>query len=35
MLEYMTNIMEDVQDFGWATAKGAEALILCRMEFRS
>ena len=32
MLEYMTNIMEDAQDFGWATAKGAHALILCRME---
>ena len=24
--------MEDAQDFGWATAKGAHALILCRME---
>ena len=32
MLEYMTDIMEDAQDFGWATAKGAHALILCRME---
>ena len=32
MLEYMTDIMEDAQDFGWATANGAHALILCRME---
>ena len=24
--------MEDAQDFGWALAKGAHALILCRME---
>ena len=32
MLEYMTDIMEDAQDFGWAAAKRAHALILCRME---
>ena len=24
--------MEDAQDFGWASAKGAHALLLCRME---
>ena len=30
MLKYMTDIMEDAQNFGWATAKGAQAL--CRME---
>ena len=28
MLDYMTDIMEDVQDFGWPSAKGAHALIL-------
>ena len=32
MLEYVSNIMEDTQDFGWASAKGAHALILCKME---
>ena len=32
MLEYMSDVMEDAQDFGWASAKGAHALILCRME---
>ena len=31
MLDY-TDIMEDAQDFGWQSAKGAQALILCRME---
>ena len=24
--------MEDAQDFGWPSAKGAHALLLCRME---
>ena len=28
----MTDIMEDAQDFGWASAKGAHTLLLCRME---
>ena len=28
----MTGIMEDAQDFGCTAAKGAHALILCRME---
>ena len=32
MLEYLTELMEDAQDFGWSSAKGAHALILCRME---
>ena len=32
MLEYLTDIMEDAQDIVWASAKGAHALILCRME---
>ena len=32
MLDYMSDLMEDTQDFGWASAKGAHALILCRME---
>ena len=34
MLEYLTDIMEDAQDFGWASAKGAHALILCRMSHK-
>ena len=32
MSEYLTEIMDDAQDFGWASAKGAHVLILCRME---
>ena len=24
--------MKDAQDFGWASAKGAHAVLLCRME---
>ena len=32
MLGYVTDLMEDAQDFGWPSAKGAHALILCRME---
>ena len=32
MLDYMTDIMEDEQDFGWPSAKGVHALILCRVE---
>ena len=27
MLEYLTEIMDDAQDFGWASAKGAHALL--------
>ena len=32
MLEYMSDLMEDAQDFGWSSAKGAHAALLCRME---
>ena len=32
MLDYLTDIIEDAQDFGWPAAKCAHALILCRME---
>ena len=32
MLDYVTDLMEDAQDFSWPSAKGAHALILCRME---
>ena len=32
MLDYATDLMEDTQDFGWPSAKGAHALILCHME---
>ena len=31
MLEYMSELMEDAQDFGWASVKGAHANFLCRM----
>ena len=32
MLEYLSDIMDDAQDFGWFTAKGAHAVLLCCME---
>ena len=32
MLEYMSELMEDTHDFGWSSAKGAHAVLLCRME---
>ena len=32
MLDYLTDIMEDSQDFGWPTAKGAHGVLLCKME---
>ena len=32
MLEYLTDIMEDSQDFGWPSAKWAHAVLLCKME---
>ena len=32
MLEYLSEIMEDCHDFGWNAAKGAHAVLLCKME---
>ena len=32
MLEYLAEIMEDSHDFGWSSAKGAHAVLLCKME---
>ena len=32
MLDYMTAIMDEAHDFGWATATGAHALLLHCME---
>ena len=32
MLEYLSELMDDAQDFGWTSAKGAHAVLLCRME---
>ena len=32
MLEYMTDLMEDSNDFGWSAAKASHAVLLCRME---
>ena len=32
MLEYLSDIMEDSHDFGWASAKGSHAILLCKME---
>ena len=32
MLEYLSQLMEDFHDFGWSSAKGSHAVLLCRME---
>ena len=32
MLEYLSELMEDSHDFGWASAKGSHAVLLCRMQ---
>ena len=32
MLEYLTEIMEDANDFGWQSAKASHAVLPCRME---
>ena len=32
ILDYLSDIMEDSQDFGWPSAKGAHAVLLCKME---
>ena len=32
MLDYLAEIMDDSHDFGWKTAKGAHAVLLCMME---
>ena len=32
MLEYLSEIMDDSHDFGWGAAKGAHAVLLCKME---
>ena len=31
MLEYLSEIMEDSHNFGWGAAKGAHAVLLCKM----
>ena len=32
MLECMTELMDDAQDFSWTSAKASHAVLLCRME---
>ena len=32
MLEYLSEIMEDANDFSWQAAKASHAVLLCRME---
>ena len=32
MLDYLCELMDDAQDFGWSAAKGVHAVLLCRME---
>ena len=32
MLTYMSELMEDVSDFGWQGAKAAHAVLCCEME---
>ena len=32
MLDYLSEIMEDANDFSWQSAKASHAVLLCRME---
>ena len=32
MVDYLCEIMEDINDFSWQSAKAALAVLLCRME---
>ena len=32
MLEYLADLMEDANDFSWASTKGSDAVLLCKME---
>ena len=32
MLDYLADLMEDSHDFGWSSAKGSHAVLLCKME---
>ena len=32
MLDYLSEIMKDVNDFSWQSAKASHAVLLCRME---
>ena len=32
MLDYLINLLEDANDFSWASAKASHAVLLCRME---
>ena len=32
MLQYLCDLMEDAQDFSWASAKASHAVLLCEME---
>ena len=32
MLEYLTELVEDANEFGWQSAKASHAVLLCQME---
>ena len=32
MLDYVINLLEDANDFSWASAKASHAVLLCQME---
>ena len=32
MLDYVINLLEDVIDFSWSSAKASHAVLLCRIE---
>ena len=32
MFDYLSQLMEDVNDFSWQSAKGSHVVLLCRME---
>ena len=31
-MDYVINLLEDANDFSWASAKASHAVLLCRME---
>ena len=32
MLDYVNNLLEDANDFSWASAKASHAILLCQLE---
>ena len=32
MFDYLTNLLDDANDFSWCSAKASHAVLLCRIE---